>query len=67
MGMHPISNHPDFPNAIILPYQRLMGQSAAGIDDYARRTFSMDKANSELRIVGQRGSNPNHYGINQCA
>jgi hypothetical protein len=67
MDMHPIPNHPDFPSAIILPYQRLMGQSAAGIDYYPCGTFSMDEANSELRIVGQRGSNPNHYGVNQSA
>jgi hypothetical protein len=26
----------------------------------------MDEANSELRIIRQRRSNPNHNGINQC-
>jgi hypothetical protein len=26
----------------------------------------MDEANSELRIIRQRRSNPNHNSINQC-
>jgi hypothetical protein len=43
-----------------------MGQPATGIDYHARRAFSRDEANSQLRIIGQRCSNPNHNGINQC-